>query len=272
MATGSRPLKITECLKVIKNMFTKPKYEHLNITMQAYLKLMSYIHLVGDNEITGLGRIKDDTIIDFKIPKQVVDGTTADATDDEMLELLREIPIEEMSEWELDWHSHVNMQVFISGTDEENYELMSMARGNKQFPIMVVNKKGEFCFKNFIHAGKTPDISLTLLKEDLSDEVMEGIYAEAKKDVEEKVHEKVRIIEATNWRGFNNFNRNFGSKKKEKEKEEEIIEADYAIEPESKRFCRYCGVELITPDEIDEGLCEDCMTWGYNRQMGFVEW
>ena len=258
--------KVTECLRVIQNLFAEPKYSKMSITMEAWIKLMSYIHLVGNNEITGLGRIKDNTIIDFKIPKQEVTGTTADATDEDMIALLREIPIEEIDEWELDWHSHVDMQVFMSGTDEDNYELMSMARGNKQFPLLVVNKSGEVCFKNFIHKGKITDIELTLLKKELTDKEIEKIYNECKEDVVNKVSEKPKpVYKPTQQSWYENYI------KKVNKNKDEITDAEYTIEKkknkyslgENKYYCKSCGVELITPDEIDNGYCEDCMMFGY---------
>lgn len=251
--------KVTECLQVIKNLFAKPKYTKLNITMQAWIKLMCYINLVGSDEITGLGRIKDGTIVDFKIPNQVVTGTTADASDEDMLALLREIPVEEIEEWELDWHSHVDMEAFISGTDEANYELMSMAKGGKQFPLLVVNKRGEVCFKNFIHAGKCPDIELTLLKDELSDETIEGIYADCKEDVLAKVSKpkpKIKKETKPSWYGEYLKKQNIGSSKLFKKQEYHPT-------------CSVCGVELVSQDEINAGLCDDCMTWGYNNYNRF---
>lgn len=265
---AERPIKITECFRVIQNLFAKPKYTELNVTMEAWLKLMTYCHLVGDNEITGLGRIQDKTIVDFKIPKQIVTGTTANATDEAMIELLREIPVEEIEEWELDWHSHVDMEAFISTTDEKNYELMSMARGNKQFPLLVVNKRGEICFKNFIHEGKAPDIKLTLLKEELPNDVMEGIYAKCKEDVLAKVSEQVYIAPPKPLGTINLLNKSKGKSFKKKE-EENIVDAEYEVGGSHKKFCKWCQVELITPDEIESGLCEDCQTYGYERFGGY---
>ena len=264
-----KPLKITECLNVIKNLFAEPKYEELQITMQAWIKLMCFVHLVGDKEITGLGKIENGVITDFKIPTQVVDNSTANATNEAMFELLKEIPVEEINNWELDWHSHATFDVFISTTDEKNYELMAKAKGHKQFPILVVNKEGDVCLKNFIHEGKVPDIKLTLLKEELSNDVMEGIYAECKKLVEERVLVEVPKPKTTNLKSWGS---NYITKNLKKTKEN-IINADYKITKKEKNkfFCKECGCELITADEIDEGVCEDCNTWryGYNQYYGW---
>lgn len=187
MVTVYGTFKPKECLRTIQNLFTHPKYTALRIGMKAYIKLMCYCHLAGEQEITGIGRIKDGEIVDFKIPYQVVTGTTADATDDDIIDLMREIPIDEISEWELDWHSHCDMQAFISQTDEKNYELMSMAKGGKQFPILVINKKGDVCCKQFIHAGKVTTINFILEKSELENSELTEIYNQCKQEVAERV-------------------------------------------------------------------------------------
>ena len=260
--------KVTECLRIIQNLFTQPKYTELKVTMEAWIKLMCYIHLVGDDEITGLGRIKDGVITDFKIPKQVVTPTTANAADDAMIELLREIPVEEIEEWELDWHSHVDMGVFMSKTDENNYELMSMARGSKQFPLMVVNKDQDVLLKNFVHKNKITDIELTLMTKELSAEEYEKIYNECKEDVLAKVTEMPKQVAK---KVDKTWYQNYLAKSK---KNENITEAEFTVEPKDKYnlekqyYCRHCGNSLITADEIDAGLCEDCMNWEFGYRYG----
>lgn len=195
--------KPRECLRVIQNLFATPKYTKLKLGMRAYIKLMCYCHLAGEQEITGLGRIKDGEIIDFKIPFQVVTGTTAEASDEAIINLMREIDIDEIKEWELDWHSHVDMQAFVSPTDEANYELMSMARGGNQFPLMVVNKKGEFVVKNFIHEGKCPSIALEIEKKELTNAEIEKIYNQCKKEVAERV--SMKPIPVTYSKSYNAY-------------------------------------------------------------------
>lgn len=244
-------MKVKNCLGKIMNLFKQAKYDELVITKKAYLKLMCYVNLVDELEITGLGRIKNKEIIDFKIPVQEVTGTTADATDESIINLLRELPIEEIEEWELDWHSHASMKTFISSTDEANYELMMMGRGYNQFPIMVVNKKSEFTLTNFMGEGKTQDIKLKIKdEEDLSQKEIKEIYEKCKKEIEEKVN--IKTIKITNK--FNkksvSFNNNYLNK----------------FNTKSKPKCEVCGVELITQEEINNGVCEDC-SWNYRYYM-----
>ena len=243
-------IKAKECLKVIQNLFAEPKYTELTIRTKAYLKLMCYCHLAGEQEITGLGRIKNGEIVDFKIPYQEVTGTTADASDEDIVNLMREIPIDEIKEWELDWHSHVDMEAFISQTDEANYELMSMARGNNQFPLMVTNKRGDFCLKNFIHAGKCPNIKLTIIKEPVSDAVVEKIYAQCKAEVEERL--SMKTIKVSKVKSYNNYkNYKFNNKNK--------LFGSGTTDSDAYGVCRSCGQALVTAVELENGLCEDCL-------------
>lgn len=263
-------IKPKECLRVIQNLFATPKYTKLKLGMRAYIKLMCYCHLAGELEITGLGRIKDGEIIDFKIPYQEVTGTTAEASDEAIINLMREIPIEEIKEWELDWHSHVDMQAFISPTDEANYELMSMARGGNQFPLMVVNKRGEFCVKNFIHEGKCPAIELELQGAKISNKEIEKIYNSCKSEVAERVSMKqiktTLANEYTHYQGsFGNYWNGYSSKK------EDGIEID-TVDAETYGMCRSCGVQLVSAEEFENGLCDDCIGYwsSYKNQLVVV--
>lgn len=260
-----------ECLRVIQNLFASPKYTELKICTKAYIKLMCYCHLAGEQEITGLGRIKDGEIVDFKIPYQEVTGTTADASDEAIINLMREIPLEEIKEWELDWHSHVDMQAFVSPTDEANYELMSMARGGKQFPLLVVNKRGDFCVKNFIHEGKCPDVRLVKdLSKPLSDKQIEAIYVQCKAEVAERLQMKpVKTQVARSYKTYN-WGRSTGKQTKFQnwgysyDDEYDHVGFSNDIEDDTVDVdvygkCQSCGTQLISAREFENGLCDDCL-------------
>lgn len=234
--------KPRECLRVIQNLFSEPEYTELIIGTKAYVKLMCYCYLAGEQEITGLGRIIDNTIVDFKIPYQEVTGTTAQASDEDMINLMREIPIDEMKQWKLDWHSHVDMEAFISPTDEANYELMSMARGGKQFPLLVVNKRGDFCAKQFIHEGKCPNIKIILREEKITDAMIEKIYNQCKEEVSERLSMKKIKFKRKNAVKFGTVDGSYGK-------------------------CRSCGASLWTSAELENGLCDDCLEAMYPRNM-----
>lgn len=242
-------MKVKECLAKIKTLFAKPKYTKLNITTEAWIKLNCYINLVDDLEVTGFGKIEDDTITDFKIVKQIATGTTANATDDAIIDLLRSIPEENIEKWTLDWHSHVDMETFKSGTDKANYRIMHQARGYKQFPIMIVNKRGDVLLQDYINEDNTPDIELTLLKKDVDDKTIETIYAECKKDVEEKVDEYIEPRKPKTTTPAKTYSWHEMYKMNNKKKE--------------PQFCDICGCELITEMEKAQGLCEYCFSWGW---------
>ena len=268
MVTSYSTFKPKECLRAIQNLFATPKYTELKIGMKAYIKLMCYCHLAGEQEITGIGRIRNGEIIDFKIPYQEVTGTTADATDENIIDLMREIPIDDIPEWELDWHSHCDMQAFISSTDEDNYELMSMAKGSKQFPILVINKKGDVCCKQFIHAGKVPTITFKLEKSELSNSEIERIYNQCKQEVAERV--SLKHIPTTYTKSYNNYSKptygqgklNYGESFGYSSKKNELTDfRDDTAEDYGYGYgrCCSCGVELVTANEIENGLCDDCL-------------
>lgn len=273
-ATGFKP---KECLRTIQNLFATPEYTKLKIGTRAYVKLMCYCYLAGEQEITGLGRIVDDEIVDFKIPYQEVTGTTAEATDEAIIDLMREIPLDEIQEWKLDWHSHVDMQVFVSPTDEANYELMSMARGGKQFPLMVVNKKGEFCLKQFIHEGKCPTIQLEMVSsKSLSDKEIQKIYEGCKEEVAERLSMKAIPIQKAKPSYTYNY---YGNQTKFKNWGYTYDDEDYdrvgfingigddTNDAECK--CQSCGVQLVSGREFENGLCDDCLeAWMSTGSVG----
>ena len=248
--------KPKECLRTIQNLFAQPKYKELKIGMRTYIKLMCYVHLAGEQEITGFGRIVNGEIVDLTIPQQEVTGTTADVTDEDMMDFIRSLPIEEIEEWELDWHSHAGMRAFVSGTDAENYELMSMAKAGKQFPILVINRKQEYVCKNYIHPEKTPDIKLTILMEELSNSEIEEIYNECKDEVALKLRMKeIKVEKKVN--AWNNSAWNYGKQSK--------ITFKTKNNYQTNLYCSECGAKLSSELEKQTSLCEDCYSsfYGY---------
>ena len=184
---------VTECYNIVRNMFVQPDITELYITSKAWTKLMCFIHLVGEYEITGFGRIQKDidtpdgpklAITDFDIIKQEVRQAYVEAEADAVLDFMRQLPADQRNEWTLDWHSHVNMGVSPSTTDWNNYSSMLTARMNKQFPAMIVNKRGDVSMHQIITAAKHPDIKVKVIMEDLNDAEFSAIYNECKEKVE----------------------------------------------------------------------------------------
>lgn len=184
---------ITECLQLLQNLFTKPEYTKLTITTPAWTKLMAFIHLIGDYEISGFGRIIPDenekgagTVIDFDIIRQEVKAAYVESDADAVLEFIMQTPENERTEWTLDWHSHVNMGTSPSGTDWDNYEEMLTARQNKQFPAIIVNKSGNVTAHQIICPDKHPKIDIYVEQRTLSGDEIKQIYEECKTKVQTK--------------------------------------------------------------------------------------
>lgn len=194
VTTTAAPQKyeVTECYYTIKNMFAQPAITELYITAQAWTKLMCFIHLVGDYEISGFGRIQTEEIpdgqrsvvTDFDIIKQEVKSAYVESDAQAVMDFLRKIPADQRNEWTLDWHSHVNMGTTPSGTDWTNYKAMLSARMQKQFPAMIVNKSGNVTAHQIITDAKHPEIKVKVIIEDLTDEQFDSIYKECKEKVE----------------------------------------------------------------------------------------
>ena len=102
-ATTTTPLTkakyvVTECYNIVRNMFVEPEYTELYITSRAWTKLMCFIHLVGEYEITGFGRIQENVdtpngpkraITDFDIIEQEVKPAYVEADADAVLDFMR---------------------------------------------------------------------------------------------------------------------------------------------------------------------------------------
>lgn len=184
---------ITDCLDIIKGMFITPKYSQLTITAEAWVKLMCLINLVGDYEISGFGRIVNGKIVDFDILEQEVKPAYVESDAEAVTKFLMSLPEEQIAEWELDWHSHVNMGTHPSGTDTSNYAKMFEARMRKQFPFMIVNKKGEVTLQQYISSARMEDIDVSLEDGDVPETKINEIYEKCRKLVQEKCRRSVVV-------------------------------------------------------------------------------
>ena len=252
------PIVTKDCKTLIYNLFAKPKYSELQITKKAYIKLMCYIHLIGEYEISGFGRIQNNIITDVKILKQEVRGAYVECSDDAVLQFIKSIPKEQLPEWELDWHSHVNMSTTPSSTDWKNYLEMSALKGYKQFPVLIINKKQEYTLMNYIGEDNSPDIDLEISDEEITPKEIDEIYAEVEKDIKENCLR--RIVQTVNT--ATNTKIGFASKKQEKVSYptyqrnwwDETDQAQEFVE----YYCKSCGTQLLNSHELTTGLCEDC--------------
>ena len=264
MSKSNKKYGVTECLfDILEKIYpTPPKIKELKLSQKARLKLWCYINLVGEYEITGFGKIEDGVITDVRILKQKVKSTTVDCNQDAMNEFLLSIPAEERGLWILDWHSHVNMNTFYSGTDTNNYEEQWKARLKEQYPIMVVNKRDEYTINQYVNPNRMGDIKLEREDITLSKEEIEEIYNQCKEDVETLCSREEYYITADNngqWykpkETYTIKDKYWGKNKEEKKRQLSMIDN-----------CISCGCEL-SYGEIERGICDDCweqMTW-YDR-------
>lgn len=262
---------ITECFNVLRSLWAKPEHEQLIITTHAWCKLMAYIHLIGDYEISGFGRIeqrqdKDGNpltcITDFAILKQTVQGAYVESDADAVMDFIRRVPADQRDEWTLDWHSHVNMATSPSGTDWTNYTDMLTARMGKQFPAMIVNKKGEVTAHQIINETRHPSIKILVEKTELDEQTLQELYAECKHNVETLCTKK----HTTSYYGANNKTSvGYYSWKKQDDyddDDDEVIEAKkqgYVFDD----TCDICGEPLVTTWEKKNACCTNCYRQWY---------
>ena len=287
--------EVSECLGIINEMFfpTEPIYKELTFKREAYAKLMCYINLIGDYEITGFGRVVDNKIVDIKILKQEVKKATVDCDVDAMMEFLTSIPREEMGQWILDWHSHVDMAVFASGTDSSNYKEQYKARLSHQFPYLIINKKQNVYCQCYISPERETEIEMKLESDGLTQERLLEIYEECKEDIQKlctKSEPKVTYYNSTmygkqkdytkdydedDWNGYNNYyyssqnNKKKDSacstKKDDTENDRRVITSvDY------EEFCWGCGEYLVGAEEYDRHLCDEC--WEQMSSIDKQQW
>jgi len=241
----------TLCSPVIENNFnywnkmliSKPIPE-LTFTEEAWLKIKTYIELIGDYEIGGLGRVVDGNIIDIKILKQTVETAYYNSSEQSVVDFIREIPREQINEWCLDWHSHVNMGVSPSSTDYDNYEKIHKIDVNKPFPALIINKKnvinGFTCFGDDVY--KKTNIRIPVL-EKVTEEQYLNIYNECYNEIMDKCTIKKYTYSYT---GYGQVN--YGClANKSKSYVDEI------------NYCTSCGTVLIGEEFNNNGLyCDDC--------------
>lgn len=296
--------------EILEKVFPeKPKWTELTFTRPAWLKLQCYINLIGDYEITGFGRVIDDKIVDIKILKQEVKSATVDCDVDAMMDFLMSIPKDQLGQWTLDWHSHVKMGVFASGTDSANYEKQFEARLRKQFPYIIVNQNDNVYARCYVNPHKETEIKIGIEQTPITKEELLTIYEGCKKDIEtlcSKASYKTVTYSSAfddyDWGKYYGYNNNesnklstshcgkCGSKSKKKEQSsddtstyddrtlKQLILGDddemynNAIQKyNSDDFCISCHTYLADAMEYDRGICDDCWEkMTVSEQMDYI--
>ena len=264
---------VIECFNVLRNLWAKPEVKELIITSHAWAKLMAFIHLIGDYEISGFGKIerREDTpttfyVTDFDIIKQTVEGAYVESDEDAVMDFIMRTPADQREQWTLDWHSHVNMGTTPSGTDWSNYGDMLSARMGKQFPAIVVNKQGNVSAYQIMTEARHETITVKLEQEDIPEGILLQIYKECKEKVENLCTKKQVIRANTAWAGSKNLANNYNSKRwwdtyntYEEEDDDDIAAAKaqgYVFDEEDA--CEYCDELLVTAEEKQNKCCSNC--------------
>jgi hypothetical protein len=247
--------QITECFNVLKNLWAQPEYTELVITNRAWYKLIAFINLIGDYEISGFGRVQtipDTTgklvnyVTDFDIIRQEVKEAYVEADADAVAEFILSLKPEERNEWTLDWHSHVNMGTSPSGTDWDNYAEMLRLRLGNQFPSMIVNKQGNITAQQIISDNRHTDIKVYVTTKELPETELVAIYKECK----EKVQKLCTLAPKTTTYTNKQWAHNYGF--------EGQRYTDYWEDADTD--CVYCGnvSDKKCSDEIGFSICKEC--------------
>lgn len=76
------------------------------------------------------------------VPPQEVSGTTVDCPDDEFMQWLLSVDGDTVNQMRCHCHSHVNMSVFSSGTDDD-FQKDMVGQTQDFYIFLIFNKKGE---------------------------------------------------------------------------------------------------------------------------------
>lgn len=262
----SEAFKPTDCLKKLLNCFfpKQPMFKELAFTQRAWIKMITYAHLAGNLEISGYGRIVDGKVIDVKLTEQEVESARVSATAESQINFIKSTPKDQLGQWILDWHSHVDMGAFSSSIDDKNYESQWECRGQKQFPVLIVNKRQEYHAECYVSPYNRPEIKIKIeIDKDnpLTEKEYLEMYEECKKDVEENVKRKTYTTYS-----YSKSNYTYGDvwyKPSENKKKENTVAkengegSNLVINSEE---CISCGCGLASRAEFLRGICDDC--WG----------
>ncbi len=172
----------------------KQKDMRVIITLEAYRKLMAYVDLV-DTEITGFADAnwndeKGCIVVDqVYLVKQEAQATEVEMDEEKIAEFTVDLIKQGVTQlprcW---WHSHVNMAVFWSGTDEGTIQDLQ----NDSFVLsIVVNKRREMYATLMIWKPvvlRIDDVPIEIEQEYL--DIPEELIKEVQKKVKEKKYEQ----------------------------------------------------------------------------------
>jgi hypothetical protein len=261
-------------LQKLKGMFCHTPHPPLTFSPYAWVKINCYIQLIGDLEITGLGKIEDNIITDIMIFEQEVRSAFVECPVDAITNFLIDNPTTAHL-WRLDWHSHVNMATSPSVTDIKNYEVMQQLRMGEPFPFLIINKRQQMTCKEYVADGMTPHIDIHIPTDTISTTMLTQIYNEAKADVERLCTQYVAppaAVTTTNQTWSYGYQEAYGKKKDSNYQNpwykpaptyaEENIQMAWA--EKKVALCKICEGELSTEEE-EQGYCDSCLIKLYTQ-------
>lgn len=196
------------CFRLIKNLFSEKPITEYTFTPLAWAKINFYINLIGDLEITGLGKLEGNMITDIGILRQVVRSAYVSCDEIAIAEFMRDKAPEEAIKWNLDWHSHVDMGVTPSSTDKNNYEVMGSLRFGEIFPFMIINKSQDIYSANYYGNGHWRNIKIHKpIEAEMQNLNLKEIHDSCKKDITEKCKEEVKVWQTQTYynNGYNGY-------------------------------------------------------------------
>lgn len=149
------------------------------------------------------------TIKDVVVPPQTVTGTSVESDSNEWVLWASQLSFDEFNNMRCHMHSHVNMNVFSSGVDDDYQKDMVTKNGDLDYYLFLIfNKKGEVFARIY-------DVQKNIMYEDEEIEVI-GYANEAKDWAQEQIANQVTTKKVTygygrgqmsikdygNWRDF----------------------------------------------------------------------
>jgi hypothetical protein len=178
------------------------------IPKKVNFKLKYFVELTS-GEISGIGKshVTEDRNImvdDFIIFKQTCSGSLTTIDDEAQAQFMFDLmkKNEKLSNWNIWWHSHANMQVFWSTTDDKT---ISDHRHQQDYLISIVTNKAEqFKARIDVFPKENPAILNPLihtidLDVQVEEDFDEKIFDHCMKEIEEKITVKEFFLPKRNY-------------------------------------------------------------------------
>jgi hypothetical protein len=167
--------------------------KHLNISWEAYQKIMAYVQC-ADGEVSGfgksgrgvLGNMPSYTMLDAKIFKQTCGASSTELDMNALSQFICDLDKqgESVRQWRIWWHSHADFSVFWSAIDEATIKKLS---AKVHLISLCINKLGEMTARMDVGGRK---VLLTVV---LVPPCEGGVFRDCQQEVKDKIKtERVR--------------------------------------------------------------------------------